>query len=173
MFFLKQKKKDLELLAGVAEYDGSILASGQYPAQLLNVTKDVFTQLVNLIEKSFHNFDVKNVSEFYLQNIDTNDANAMKWTFYRLFGDLLITCPTYKFAQSYGTYSHKSNVYFYEITYQRTDENKLQSYGVTHGADIDFVFGLPLIQHNPNDTNIDIEFSYEVMKIWTDFAKYG
>ena len=43
--------------------------------------------------------------------------------------------------------------------------------GIPHGSDIEFVFGLTLL--NPESTPENREFSKLFMKYWTHFAKYG
>ena len=89
------------------------------------------------------------------------------------FGDITMICPTYLFAKNYALHSSAGSVYFYEQTYQRKAYLNTTAYGVTHFSDIDFVFGLPVLQPKPSDTSIDVEFSLQVMKLWTNFAKYG
>ncbi|CAG2119201.1 unnamed protein product, partial [Medioppia subpectinata] len=46
-------------------------------------------------------------------------------------------------------------------------------FGVTHGDELQFVFGLPFLYPQKTDTEVDKQFSRDVMKMWTDFAKYG
>ncbi|CAG2121416.1 unnamed protein product, partial [Medioppia subpectinata] len=106
--------------------------------------------------------------------INKSDPEAVKWQLNDLFGDLMITCPTHQFAVNYGQQSAESNVYFYELTYHRTPTKPgPDMFGVTHGEEVPFVFGLPLIYPQKTDTEIDKQFSRDVMKMWTDFAKYG
>ncbi|CAG2168331.1 unnamed protein product [Oppiella nova] len=72
---------------------------------------------------------------------------------------------------------NKQNVYFYELTYQMSlfvqmfglDE---ETVGIIHGADIPFVFGMPVL-HPEFSTPEDVDFSRLVIKLWTNFAKYG
>ena len=107
----------------------------------------------------------------------TKDSNAYKWKIYDFYGDILIKCPTYLFAKQYALRSHRSDhVFFYELTYT-CDKAKANDFGVAHGADLPFMFGQPLIAEPPGNafqyTQEDIEFSKQMVKYWTNFAKHG
>ncbi|XP_054165691.1 acylcarnitine hydrolase-like [Oppia nitens] len=124
----------------------------------------------------FHNLNATSIADIYVAN--KTDSHDLEWIVYDLYGDLLMNCPTYLFAKNYalntGANKH-SNVYFYEQTYRRAygKDDPMARFGVTHGADIDFVFGLSFIKPLKTDTEIYVQFSRQVMKMWTDFAKYG
>ncbi|CAG2177337.1 unnamed protein product [Oppiella nova] len=87
-------------------------------------------------------------------------------------------CPTYLFAKQFKTIvKNRQNVYFYELTYENQVAAKLfgcdpQTMGVCHGMDIPYVFGLPLRLPQLFQPE-DVLLSRQVMKMWTDFAKYG
>ncbi|XP_054165706.1 acetylcholinesterase-like, partial [Oppia nitens] len=180
MAFKSQKfNKDLEVMAGVAKHEGSFLAYYLPQARpTVNLTKQDFIKYIHQLNGIFHDIpeNNSNIIETYVGTNDTRDG--IKWAEYDLFGDFIVTCPTYQFAKNYAQKSiiSKSQVYFYEITYQREDNvvgisNKEMD--VTHGAELDFVFGAPVITPEKRDTKVDTEFSQQVMKLWTDFAKYG
>ena len=125
----------------------------------------------------FHNIDINTVYDFYLSGMTSKDANAFKWKIYDYYGDILIKCPTYLFAKRYAMQSHRSDhVFFYHLTYT-CDKAQAQEFGVFHAADLPFVFGQPLIAEPPHNafkyTDEDIEFSKQIIKYWTNFAKYG
>ena len=134
-----------------------------------------FNELVLKTHQEFHAFDIKNVSQFYLKNVNRNDSNALRKAFYDLLGDIGIICPTYHFAKQYYSSYTKGKTYFYQLTYQNTDYAMLpcdeKTMGICHMADIPFVFGTFLI--TPNNSAIDIQFSKDIMKMWTNFAKTG
>lgn len=57
--------------------------------------------------------------------------------------------------------------------------------GTPHAMDVPYMWGKPFLRHNPEVRNqseiidlfpyqeADDEYSYFMMKMWTDFAKYG
>ncbi|XP_054165692.1 cholinesterase-like, partial [Oppia nitens] len=118
--------------------------------------------------------DDSNLTVYVGNKTGTHD---LLWAEFDVFGDLMMACPTYQFAKNYAqhTSAEHSNVYFYEITYHRTYSkgDPLEYFDVSHGADLPFVFGLPLIDPQKTDTENDIKFTRDVMKMWTNFAKYG
>ena len=120
-----------------------------------------------------YGLNVDNLVKFYLNNVNTSKPVDVEEAFNKFISDVLMTCPTYLFAQAFDLMSYRINhVYFYELTYK----SKLYSYNndsdVIHGSELPFVFGQPLL--TPGDNNReDIEFSRQVMKLWTDFVKYG
>ncbi|XP_054168275.1 cholinesterase-like [Oppia nitens] len=103
--------------------------------------------------------------------------NVTKDAFFQYFGDVGITCPTYLFAKMFAKIAPKhSNVYLYQWSYGQPDGALGQMIGVSHGYDVPYVFGLPLVSNYfvfKTFTEEDKKFSLYVMKVWTDFAKYG
>ncbi|CAG2111165.1 unnamed protein product, partial [Medioppia subpectinata] len=162
--------KDLDIMAGVERNEGSVIMQ---PLVISNPTVQDFTQLVSIVGSVYHNYDIKRIVDFYTKSIDTNNSDAILWAEYNFFSDVTMICPTYRFAKAYGQLSGTGSVYFYDQTYARQSYLNETLYGVTHFADIDFVFGLPLLEPSVTDTAIDRQFSLQVMKWWTDFAKYG
>jgi len=87
--------------------------------------------------------------------------------------DTLFIAPAIKTAKAYA--KKTAVTYFYQLQYR----SKGPTFGIKipswvraiHGADILFVFGGPLVS---NDTATkDANFSREVIKLWTNFAKTG
>lgn len=83
------------------------------------------------------------------------------------------------FAEKWAKVSNTS--YLYEFTYQPRFPNVPQ-WLVSHGIEVDFVFGKPFYPKNhpgwkgrylKNYTADDRIVSENVMKMWTDFAKTG
>ncbi|CAG2173673.1 unnamed protein product, partial [Oppiella nova] len=164
--------KDLDLMAGVAAHEGSLILYSVLQHIPQNITESEFTKLAQSFDSFFHDLNATAITDFYLDNVNKTDPEQVKWALYDLYGDLFITCPTYQFAKNYATHPGAGSVYFYEITYTRSNKQDPQ-YDVSHGAELDFVFGLPQIYPDKRDTDYDRKFSLEVMKMWTDFAKYG
>jgi len=159
-------------MAGVAAHEGSLLLHNVVQHIPQNITESEFRKLAQSFDSLFHDLNATAITDFYLGNINKTDPKQVKWALYDLYGDLIMTCPTYQFTKNYATHSDAGSVYFYEITYTRSNKQDPQ-YDVSHGADLDFVFGLPQIYPDKKDTDVDRKFSLEVMKMWTDFAKFG
>ncbi|CAG2107532.1 unnamed protein product, partial [Medioppia subpectinata] len=165
---------DVDIIAGVARRDGSNLAHDSIPYLSGNITMDIFTLLVQGVGAVFHDINVTAVCDYYLSGVDTGSSDALKAAFYEFFGDLLMKCPTYVFARQYARLSHKSRVYFYSQSYQSRNAPLWGCVGpamdVCHGADQEFVWGVPLLYPN-TFTDTDRQFARYVTKMWTDFAK--
>ncbi|CAG2120185.1 unnamed protein product [Medioppia subpectinata] len=105
-----------------------------------------YQEFVALVDTIYHNFDIKRVEEFYLKQYivkqskqkQINNSDAILWAEYDMFGDVCITCPTYRFAKAYAQLGGAGGVYFYEQTYQRKSFLDEKLYGVTHQADVDY-----------------------------------
>jgi carboxylesterase type B len=143
-----------------------------------NTTLDDIKKAINKVNADYHNLDVNKLDEFYLKNIDTTNSLALREAFYELLGDLIMKCPTYYFAKQFATsVQNRKNIYFYQVTYMSKPYAK-QSYcdmpgmGICHCAETDFVFGQPFITPDIY-TEVDRQFSLDVMNMWTNFAKYG
>ncbi|XP_054165700.1 fatty acyl-CoA hydrolase precursor, medium chain-like [Oppia nitens] len=164
----------VDIIAGIARHEGSgfLYGGGLVPH---NISKKDFMVLVDYFDKTSHNLNASEITEFYLAN--KTSSHDIEWAVYDLYGDLIMTCPTYLFAKNYAqhTDADNNNVYFYEITYQRltTAIGFIKEMDVTHTAELDFVFGLPVLKPEISDTEVDVKFSKLLMKLWTDFAKYG
>ena len=91
-------------------------------------------------------------------------------TFWKFAGHILVTCPTYHFAKQFSESSRKRDVLFFEWTQHSRLVEKVfgceKGMGVCHGSDIEYVFGYSAYM---NAT--DKQFSEDVMKMWTNFAK--
>ena len=106
-------------MAGVTKDEGSPLVS----VMLNNIsyktlTKEVFKEFVSKLKEFFHNLNVESVVDFYLNNTDLKDPNAIKWKMNQFLGDILLKCPTYLFAKQYAEHSsEETGVYFYGLTH--------------------------------------------------------
>ena len=160
-------------MAGVTKDEGSPLASMIGRLSYKTLTKEDFKNFVLKINGFFHSLNVESVVDYYLNNTDLNDSDAIKWKINDIFGDILLKCPTYLFAKQYAEHSsEETGVYFYGLTHTSKGEAMEEYMGIFHGSDIDFVFGNLLLR--PNDySEEDIQFTEQIVKYWTDFAKYG
>ena len=166
--------EDIDIMVGVVRNEGSLPAQSWLPVGQV-IDEKVFDELVLRTYDQFHSFDVNKVSEFYLNNVNRNDSDALRKAFYDLIGDIGITCPTYHFAKQFHSSYTNRKTYFYELTYQNTDYSMIpcneKTMGICHAADLPFVFGTFLM--SPNASAIDVQFSKDIMKMWTNFAKTG
>ncbi|CAG2173268.1 unnamed protein product, partial [Oppiella nova] len=180
-FETNQFNSDIDLIAGINSNEGSILSAKHLPPFDETMTIDHFKHGVQVADKMFHGLDVQKVVDYYLKGIDTNNSSAVRRAFYEFYGDIQMKYPTYLFAKLFAINTQKSgkNVYFYELTYQSQAFADIFKCGdemssVAHGMDIPIIFGWGLTPdraHLFSDT--DAQFSRDVMRMWTNFAKYG
>ncbi|XP_054166242.1 acetylcholinesterase-like, partial [Oppia nitens] len=165
---IKQHKynTDVDIIAGCNRNEGSNLA----PKTSEKYTEQVFVKQVTNANHTFHELDINRIKEFYLNGVNTSDPEAVHWAFTEFYGDVFMKCPTYLLAKGFAEHSTAGrNVYFYELTYQSAGMSK-HCQGVCHGAELEFVFGRPLVSSGPK---IDQQLSREVMSYWINFVKTG
>ena len=106
-------------MAGVTKDEGSPVASILLSDNSFNnFTKEGFKEIVLRFNEVFHNINVESVVNYYLNNTDLKDPNAIQWRINEFFGDLAIKCPTYFFAKQYAEHSSpETGVYFYSLTH--------------------------------------------------------
>ncbi|CAG2178333.1 unnamed protein product, partial [Oppiella nova] len=171
-------------MSGVMRNEGSILAYVAFPQLHRNITDKDFDDMVIITNESYHGFKLQSIRQFYLKDDHKNhSSDVLRQAFYAFYGDIDIKCPTYLTAKQYANYAIKSGsknrVYFYELTYESKFAKFMgcdEHMGVCHASELEFVFGLPLWVDKPypiTHTQLDVDFSLYVMKLWTDFAKYG
>ena len=95
----------------------------------------------------------------------------------QIYGDYVIACPTYFMPKDMMLWSGDNKVYLYKLTYKAnnslTDVYRNETWmGVTHGSEIEFVFGFPLKLPQMYSKQ-DQQFSLLIMNLWTNFAKTG
>ena len=139
-----------------------------------NITEQVINNIMSTTKDHYQGIDPQKVADYYLKNVDQNDKDALKRAFLAFHGDIMMKCPTYFFAKQFSQNNPERKAYFFEQTYQsatRGDWCDAKRVGICHGADVEFTFGNFL--SNPKSAKIDIDFSKEMMKMWTNFAKTG
>ena len=169
-------------MSGFNEDEGSLLSLLFDPTlPVSKVDRQRFKRFINILNQVLCSLDANRVTNFYLNNVNPNDSNAIRWRIYDFFGDLINKCPTYKFAKLYAEHTNRSKVFFYQLTYSPKAKNPLKqnifdftdtNLGVFHGLELAFIFGVPLLMPEDYDEN-DIRMSRQFMKHWTNFAKYG
>ncbi|CAG2101306.1 unnamed protein product [Medioppia subpectinata] len=176
-FVSKKYNSDVDIMAGIASTEGSMLS--YLVLQIKDkITLDDFIEYTKQTDALYHGFDIKRVDDYYLQNVDKNSSLELKKAFYQLFGDMIMKCPTYLFAKQVATTAQPDhNVYFYQVTYQNkytahTMGCDKEGMGICHCAEAPFVSGWPFVIPDAY-SDIDAIFSSDLMKMWTNFAKYG
>jgi carboxylesterase type B len=161
-------------MAGVTRDEGTLLVYLTFPIMQKTFNK---TDIIDLMNSVIHpSIYTETAPKFYLSNIDPNNETALRLSFSQFYGDLIITCPTYFFAKQFAQNSPKQKVFFYELTYARNNSKDYhcdtESMGICHGAELEFVFGIPLLEPE-SSSELDRNFSKKVMSLWTNFAKTG
>ncbi|XP_013383940.2 acetylcholinesterase isoform X2 [Lingula anatina] len=87
-----------------------------------------------------------------------------------IVGDRSFICPTKTFSGTYTSIGLKT--YFYQLTHRASNEVWPDWMGVIHGADCQWVFGMPYFP-SENFTSSEQNFSDKIMRYWTNFAKTG
>ncbi|XP_071495066.1 acetylcholinesterase-like [Diadema antillarum] len=96
--------------------------------------------------------------------------------------DFVILCPTFSFAEKASSAGNPT--YAYLMTHIPSVSmwgEDMEWLGATHGEDIPYVFGTPLMRDADNDDSIiagrftdkEVELSLQVMEYWANFAKTG
>ena len=166
---------DIDILAGVTQDEGcGTFASLVAPPY--NVTLPIFKELVAYGNSIWHFNNIDQTVRFYLDGIDTTNSSALIGALSRYFGDIAFVCPTYLFAKQFALKAPKRKTYFYEVTYDcKNCGNNVcpeDRNAVSHGAEQKYVFGQPFLNQSAF-TQLDRDFSREVMNMWTNFAKRG
>ncbi|CAG2119250.1 unnamed protein product, partial [Medioppia subpectinata] len=171
---------DIDLMAGIATNEGSILSRGLLPTDGPMTVAD-FMASVKLADAMLHGLDCQRVADHYLSGVDTGSPTALRRAFNDFFGDLFMKYPTFVFARQMAATNGANcrGVYFYELTYQAPSVAQLYKCddpdsGIGHAMEVPFVFGFPFAPNQPLPfTDTDRQFSKHVMRMWTNFAKYG
>ncbi|CAG2100776.1 unnamed protein product [Medioppia subpectinata] len=170
----------IDLLTGISSTEGSNLTRWFLAPDKPVWTLDDFVKYVKASDALFHGIDVQKVMDYYLKGVDTSSTPALKRAFYEYFGDLFMKYPTYLFAKLLASrVRNRHNIYFYELTHQNQlfAINLLCSEpesGIGHCMDIPFVFGKSIVGPNVKSYDeTDRQFSRDVIRMWTNFAKYG
>ena len=66
-------------MAGVTKDEGTAVTLSFYPEFAAKTpTYEVFNEFVIEVNKTYHNIDVKNITEFYLRDVNPNESEAIR-----------------------------------------------------------------------------------------------
>ena len=170
---------DIDILGGIVKNEGSLLAYLLFPRlkqKEPELTRKDFEEIVQELNTVYHGLNIEEVKGHFLKNKNQNDPDVLRQAIYELFGDLHVKCPTYLFVKQFAKQTPKAKTFFYELSFQTKNIAKMgcdsKTMGICHGADIEFVFGLPV--HYPDRySKQEAAFSKQIMEYWTNFAKTG
>jgi carboxylesterase type B len=179
-------KTDVQLLIGHTSMEGMSFAynidrflnlSDRYnPKVMSRVTKDQIKNDIKLFARD-QDF-AEEIARAYTQGI----SNGSNWnrdlvrSGAHAYGDMLMTCPTIIFGSELTKHSSfKGSVFQYRLTYANSHSISYDSQWAEakHTDEVPLVFGRPFNELHNNWTADDKKMSEVVMRIWTDFAKYG
>ena len=104
-------------------------------------------------------------------NLKQNSANLAWFKFNKIIGDIIFSCPSIKVANKYSELNpHKT--FFYKFNKRSFRNPWPKWFGVSHGFEIEFVFGVPFVHVNYFDED-DRLISLKMMNFWSNFAKTG
>ena len=184
----------IDIMAGSCQNEGTLLFMIQdifgnlTGNALLEQTK---TALSNVLQKNKklhdpiekYNARMKIINH-YFPNVNGSSSghnstnhlsdDEIKYKAGQLFGDFVLTCPTYFMSKEIALWSSENHVYSYIFNYTSIVSRQVlpKWVGVSHGAELPFVFGAPL-KLLQNFTKEEYQFSLLTMSLWTNFAKTG
>ena len=109
---------------------------------------------------------------------DEIEVNMIKNKIGHIFGDYILTCPTYYMQRDIMLWSEDNKVFMYKLTYKSklNSSNSIAEtkdwIGVSHSDDIEFVFGTSLL-YPERYSQQDYQFALLIMNLWSNFAKTG
>ncbi|CAG2116270.1 unnamed protein product, partial [Medioppia subpectinata] len=135
-----------EFLPRTVKDEGTMFAPVLYRPLKPDITEHQFRGIVANLSAEYHNIDVDKVCDHYLNGVHKTNSSQLKAELSALYGDLVFTCPTYRFAKSYAN-SGRNAVYFYRFNFK--SQFLAKQYGcvggdVCHALDVPFVWGSPL-----------------------------
>ncbi|CAG2169389.1 unnamed protein product [Oppiella nova] len=145
-------------MAGVTGDEGWLLSIGIIPEMRTQISVELFLRAVSAMRTQFHNIDPNEVSDHYIKSINTTNVSQLKGALSQLYGHLLVTCPTYHFAKQFA----KSKPGLVD----RCRDT------ICHGADLPFVFGLPL-RDQQMFTETDYDFSIDSNSVVVNTSSGG
>jgi carboxylesterase type B len=124
---------------------------------------------VDIITWDLDTYQRQRIRERYLVD-GGRDEDANRDALDKVCGDRSFTCPTKELTDAFSR--HGLRTYFYYLTHRSTTEIWPPWMGVIHGADVQWVFGMPL-NKSQGYTKAEVEFSKAIMSYWANFAKNG
>lgn len=181
------KFHDVDVISGVASNEGALFAMMMPPDLVKDgVERTVFESFVRY-ELFYSDFQGKSpliedlIIFQYSDHADPLNKTAIRQSLMDCASDAMFVAPAIKEAKALAKAGRLPRVYVFDHrpTFARTPEWM----GVIHGIDIAFTFGFAFMEKTrlspiretflENFTEIEKGFSLQVMKMFTDFAKYG
>ena len=171
----------INILAGVVANEGSVSVQKWFdeidsdPTKLNKNVKEYLNKELNVNKLKSEEIRRK-VIDFYID--DEIDVNKIKYKTGQLYGDLVISCPTYYMQRDIMLWSEDNKVFMYKLTYKSklNSSNSIAEtkdwIGVSHSDDIEFVFGTSLL-YPERYSQQDYQFALLIMNLWSNFAKTG
>jgi len=174
---------DVDVIAGLTSNEGALFALIRPPVQLKDGLEPndfetiVKSQMLYAREKSEIIEDL--IVFEYTNHADPGNKIALRQSMMEAFGDSVFDAPIMREAKALAKGGRPPYVYVFD---HHTVYSVLPSWiGVVHAMDVPFVFGAPFKNipepftnsHTRKYSEIEKGFSLYVMKLWTDFAKYG
>ena len=125
--------------------------------------KDIFKDIL----KDIPGTDL--ITQTILEKLSADDYRKNLKIIYDFLGDFTLVCPDVYLAESFSRYG--KDAYFYFFKHRPSTTPWAEWMGVAHYEEVQFVFGSPLKENKYSKE--EIELSKLMMKIWSNFAKYG
>ncbi|XP_064601188.1 pyrethroid hydrolase Ces2e-like [Liolophura sinensis] len=122
----------------------------------------------------------KTLLQNYLDWNDPGNLGKNLKSFIDILGDFYFTAPSIFFADHHA--KSNSNTYMYRFTLNPSLRSLVYDppeypgkVGADHGDELPFVFGYPLLEEGltPDASQVDKELSYDMIRYWTNFARFG
>lgn len=130
---------------------------------------DYMASLKHLFPRA-NSFGIDAIAFQYRPWLSPNDGAMLRDAVDAAVGDYAFTCPTVDFATAYAKADNP--VYYYRFTERASNSPFAEWFGVLHGDEIAYIFGIPL---DPEYGYSDREklFSRKLMRYWANFARTG
>ncbi|PRD33743.1 UNVERIFIED_CONTAM: Acetylcholinesterase-1 [Trichonephila clavipes] len=129
------------------------------------------TTAESMIRSTFSSYqDPDKYVRHYLIEVPDDDYDSIRRQVYTASGDSSLLCETVFFAESYA--ERNNDVYYYFFVHRPSTSPWAPWMGVAHFEEVQFVFGRPvskLWRYRQNE----IQLSFKMIQIWTEFAKKG
>ncbi|XP_067133894.1 acetylcholinesterase-like [Centruroides vittatus] len=164
---------DVEIMIGRVPDEGSTLLA-YYKPEVLNQEHPIMTksEAKHSLSKYYkiNGSSLQRVVEEYLGNLSDDDYCGIFQRAQEAIGDGVLTCPIIGLTEKLS--EHHRVVYSYIFNHARINAGYKKWEGVSHFAEVYFVFGMPFM-YPESYTPEEEEFSYQIIKIWSSFVKNG
>lgn len=179
-YLLQQKQfKMCDIMVGNTKDDGSLVAMRAYIGQIPRIKPysdyETFLDRVRRFTYTYTNdIIVNSIAQQYVDWKDFDDPTTNYFYKYiELITDETFHCPSEHVARAYAMSG--LSVYRYYYTWLKPGTVSIPTwYGVGHGTDVQYITNYDVNPSiNTNFTEEEMEFSVQMMKYYTNFAKTG